>query len=63
MKRLFGDTKEESWLEEADALDKEVTDALRPIIKKQVELGHSMRDVKYIIDCSSMDLTLMEILS
>ena len=53
MKHLFNDKDE--WTEESRNLDREVGEALRPIIKKWLDAGYSIRDIQLSVMFSAME--------
>ncbi len=42
-------TDELDWTEEARTIDREVSDALKPIYEKWIGMGHSAREITYVI--------------
>lgn len=56
MKSLFNE--KEDWTEESRKLDRELGEALKPIIQKWVDLGYSVRDIQLAVHFAAFDAGL-----
>jgi hypothetical protein len=57
-KRLFTDELVASFTDEGDALAKEATEALKPIMERWIQAGYNRLEVAYII-ASTIDFELL----
>jgi len=62
MKRLF-ENNDLEWSKEALEYDNKIGDALRPIFEKAMSDGYSLRELVYITQMSSLDLSMAMIIN